>query len=145
MYQLSIVIKIMFCIFIFFHISNRTDQVKESYGYCTSLSLYLSHSSLSIFIMQERDQNGADGYNIRLDCQLERWWLRRCGEEVVGNARGPNSARAACSWRSERRATRLSGRVRLRNPKRKQSARRKSDAVFIFFFFLKFYSQPWSD
>ena len=42
----------MFCIFIFFHISNRTDQVKESYGYCTSLSLYLSHSSLSIFIMQ---------------------------------------------------------------------------------------------
>jgi len=35
----------------------------------------------------------------------ERWWLRRLSEKVVGKARGPNSARAACSRRPERRAS----------------------------------------
>lgn len=44
----------------------------------------------------------------------KRWWEK--------HAVGPNSARAACSRRLERRATQLNERVRLRNPKRERAA-----------------------
>lgn len=60
-------------------------------------------------------------------------------EEVVGKARGRSKLRQSCSRRPERRATQLSERVRLRNPKRKRARRKQSAEIagcfYLFLFF----------
>lgn len=147
MYQLSVVTKIMFCIFILPYFKSIGSDKRVSY-YDTaplflSISLTLPYPSLlrNSRLKRSRRLQHTTGVSARKVVATtmsveKRWWEM--------HAVGPNSVRAACSRRSKRRATRLSGRVRLRNPKRKQSARWKSpDTVLIFFFFLKFYSQPW--